>query len=88
MKKAKHGKNAERKAKRREGNDCHRTPLASIKKQGSALVPQRAEMGVQVTTWDRDLLPEHLWVAARERLVSRESEIYSPYYALMDVLRG
>jgi hypothetical protein len=85
VKKVKPSKNAERKAKR-QGNDPYHTPLTSIKKQGSTLVPPMAEMPVQVTTWDRDVLPEQIWIASLESLVTREHDIFRPYYALMDVL--
>jgi hypothetical protein len=40
------------------------TPLARMKKRGSTLIAPMSELNMRPLSWDRDLLPEHLWIAA------------------------
>jgi len=40
------------------------TPLASHKKRGSKLVGPWSDLNVTSVEWERDLLPEHLWIAS------------------------
>jgi hypothetical protein len=40
------------------------TPFAKLKKRGSTLIAPLSELHMQTLSWDRDLLPEHIWIAS------------------------
>lgn len=72
-----------RKKKQRKSTDY--TPLADHVKEGSRLVPPLAQLPMVSVLWDRDLLPEHLWIASLRDLVPVE-RLYEPFYAFMDAV--
>ena len=72
-----------RKKRQRKGTDY--TPLVDHVKKGSRLVPPLAQLPVASVLWDRDLLPEYLWIASLRELVPVE-RLYEPCYAFMDAV--
>ena len=72
-----------RKKKRRQ-SPVH-TPLARHKKAGSRLVPPLAELPVELVRWDRNLLPEYLWIASL-RAIAPLKELHKPHSAFMDAV--
>lgn len=74
-------KKSKRKRKRSPGH----TPLSGHKKVGSSLVPPLAELPVTPLHWDRDLLPEFLWIASLREVVP-QGRLYRPFYAFMDAV--
>ncbi len=55
------GKKRQRKKALKKG---HYTPISSHKKDGTLLKPPLSALNMQMIDWPRDLLPEHLWIAA------------------------
>jgi hypothetical protein len=51
-------------ARKKRHRDERHTPLNSHSKKGSTLVPPLGELNVNLLDFERDLLPEHLWIAA------------------------
>ena len=62
------------------------TPLASHPKKGSKLLGPLAALNAQPVDWLRDLLPEHLWLAAlADQLgVDRFSNAYNKFMDALD----
>lgn len=69
-------------SKRRRRGGWH-TPLSNHKKRGSVLQSPYASLPMKSSFWDRDLLPEFLWIASLRELVPLD-ELHKPHYALMD----
>jgi hypothetical protein len=62
------------------------TPLAKHTKVGSRLITPLSKLGpVTSVEWARDLLPEHLWLAALAEQFGLETA-HHPYNALLDAL--
>lgn len=61
------------------------TPLKSHTKRGTVLVPPLGALNIQLIDFERDLLPEHLWIAALARKFGLSSA-HQPYERLMDAL--
>lgn len=61
------------------------TALAKHQRKGSTLVSPLGERNIQPIDWPRDLLPEHLWVAALADVFSIESA-HNQFYEFMDIL--
>ncbi len=38
------------------------TPIARQKRVGSELTTQLSDMGMEMIDWERDLMPEHIWI--------------------------
>lgn len=74
-----------RQGKKKKGRGPDQTPLAKHQKVGSSLATALSRLPISPLHWDRDLLPEHLWIASLRRLVP-EGRIHQPFYAFMDVL--
>ena len=70
--------------KKRQKSPGH-TPLARHKKTGTRLDPRLADLPIAPIRWDRDLLPEHLWIASLRSVVPVK-DIYKPYYKFMDAV--
>ena len=70
------GRSKRRKDRRHSGIDEH-------KRIGSSLIPPLAELPFQQLEWDRDLLPEYLWIAALADRYSLETA-HQPYADLLD----
>lgn len=52
------------KKKSGKNSGVRHTPLAKLKKEGSRLIAPLNQLNFQKLSWDRDLLPEHLWIAS------------------------
>jgi Family of unknown function (DUF5677) len=61
------------------------TPLSQHRKHGSILSPPLANIPIKPSMWDRDLLPEFLWIASLRELTSLD-HLYQPFYLLMDAV--
>ncbi len=61
------------------------TPLAKHQRKGSTLLSPMDEMNIEPVNWQRDLLPEHLWIAALSDVFSIESA-HHPFYEFMDII--
>jgi hypothetical protein len=63
------------------------TPLASQKKEGSTLRGPLASLSpkIQAVDWLRDLLPEHLWLAALANQIGLDY-LAGAYNAFMDAV--
>lgn len=61
------------------------TPLSHHRKAGSALLPPLAGLNVKPAFWDRDWLPEHLWIASLRRVVPAD-HLFKPFYTFMDAV--
>jgi hypothetical protein len=68
--------------KKRKGKS---TSASRHKKRGTKLVPPLKELPAHLVQYDRDLLPEHLWIAA---LVDEHGIdlAHRPYYDLLDAI--
>lgn len=71
--------------KRRKTKRPHHTPLASHVRKGSKLLGPLAALNVQPVDWLRDLLPEHLWLAALADQLGFE-RFSNAYNEFMDAL--
>jgi hypothetical protein len=61
------------------------TGLSKHSKKGTRLVPPLAELPVSMLDFERDLLPEHLWIAALVDKYGIE-RAHRPFYDLMDAV--
>jgi hypothetical protein len=61
------------------------TSLAQHRKVGSRLVPPLADTNLTPLKWDRDWLPEYLWIASL-REVCPIDQLFKPYYTFMDAV--
>jgi len=61
------------------------TPLSHHRKTGSVLLPPLAGINVQPAVWDRDWVPEYLWVASLGGVVPVD-HLFKPFYAFMDAV--
>lgn len=61
------------------------TPLKKHKKSGSKLATPLAELAIRPIDWARDLLPEHLWIAALAEEFGLD-HFHGPYNAFLDTL--
>lgn len=61
------------------------TPLSQHRKTGSVLLPPLAGLNVRPSFWDRDWLPEYLWIASLRHVVPVD-HLFKPFYALMDAM--
>lgn len=73
-------------SKKRKKSGCH-TGLDKHLRSGTRLLPPLAKHPIHMLDFERDLLPEHLWIAA---LVDRYGieRAHRPFYDLMDALDG
>lgn len=71
--------------KRNKTNPPHHTPLASHELKGSKLLGPLSGLNVQPTDWLRDLMPEHLWLAALADSLGVET-FNNAYNRFMDAL--
>ena len=53
-----------KKQKEQQKKREHYTALTKHQRKGSTLVSSLGETNIEPIDWPRDLLPEHLWVAA------------------------
>lgn len=75
-----------RKKHKKGHRDLRNTPLAKHTKVGSRLITPLSKLGrVTSVEWERDLLPEHLWLAALAEQFGLETA-HRPYNALMNAL--
>jgi len=49
------------------------------------LVPPLAQLPIAAIQWDRDFLPEHLWIASLRTIAPLE-RLHEPFYAFMDAV--
>jgi len=61
------------------------TSLADHERKGSRLRPKLADLPFQRIPWERDLLPEFLWLAALSEHFAID-RIHRPFYQLMDAM--
>jgi hypothetical protein len=61
------------------------TPLSRHKKSGTKLLGPMSSMRVQPVDWARDLLPEHLWIAALAVDYGLDS-FHTPFNRLLDAI--
>ncbi len=61
------------------------TPLSHHQKTGSVLLPPLAGLNVKPAPWDRDSLPEYLWIASLRQIVPTGS-LFQAFYAFMDAV--
>lgn len=73
------------KKKRKQNPGPRHTPLSNLKKQGSVLRAPFSELNMQTISWNRDLLPEHLWIAALA-LAFGADRFHHAYERFMDAL--
>lgn len=71
--------------KKRKRRSTSHTPLSKHRKTGSVLAPPLASLNVRPALWDRDWLPEYLWIASLRQIVSTE-HLFKPFYAFMDAV--
>lgn len=71
-----------KKGKGKRGKSRH-TPLKKLKKKGSKLTSPMSELPFRPISWDRDFLPEHLWVASLAWKYGKNS-FFEPYNAFCD----
>lgn len=71
-------------AKKKRRSARH-TPLSHHRKAGSVLLPPLAGLNVTPAFWDRDWLPEHLWIASLRQVVP-VNQLFKPFYAFMDAV--
>lgn len=38
------------------------TPIAQQKRSGSALTTSLSDLGMEMIDWERDLMPDHIWI--------------------------
>jgi hypothetical protein len=72
-------------AKHKGQHSQRHTPLKKHKKVGSSLVPPLAGLPLKPLDWDRDLLPEYLWIASL-RAVVPTNQIHRAFYTFMDAV--
>lgn len=53
---------ARNKAKRRKKKKGRFTPVAKHRRQGSVLSTVASDLNMELIDWERDLMPEHLWI--------------------------
>lgn len=53
---------ARKKGKRRKPNKGNFTPIAKHKRRGSVLSTVASDLNMEMIEWERDLMPEHLWI--------------------------
>ncbi|MEG5004322.1 DUF5677 domain-containing protein [Microcoleus sp. AT9b-C3] len=70
--------------KKLQNNPGH-TPLKQHQKKGTALKSQLANLPISETNWERDWLPEYLWIASLRDVVPTD-KLYEPYYAFMEAI--
>src|SRR4030042_1618486 len=61
------------------------TPLAKHKRRGSTILAPLSEMNLDLIEWERDLLPEHLWLAALSDIFPIES-VHTQFSTFMDII--
>lgn len=72
--------------KRKKGSaEPRHTPLDRLRKRGSKLVAPLSDLNFSHVSWDRDLLPEHLWIAALAEQFGVQS-FHKPYSEFLDAL--
>jgi hypothetical protein len=71
--------------KKRKKSLGRHTGLAKHSKEGTRLVPPLAKLPMRMLDFERDLLPEHLWIAALVDIYGIERS-HRPFYDLMDAL--
>jgi hypothetical protein len=70
--------------KKLQNNPGH-TPLKQHQKKGTALKSPLANFSISQTSWERDWLPEYLWIASLRDVVPTD-KLYQPYYAFMEAI--
>lgn len=73
------------KKRRKKGQSPRHTPLSGLKKRGSTLVAPLNELNMNMLSWDRDLLAEHLWIASLANKFGVDS-LHHVYGKFMDAL--
>lgn len=73
------------KKKNKTKNSPRHTPLSKHQRNRSVFIPQLADTNISFSEWDRNWLPEYLWVASLREIVPID-EIYKPYYAFLDAV--
>ncbi len=63
------------------------TSLAKHRKRGTKLETALSDLPVEILEWDRDLLPEFLWLASLAEAFGID-QFHMPYNAFMDALDG
>jgi hypothetical protein len=63
------------------------TSLSEHRKVGSLLIPPLADTNLTPLVWDRDWLPEYLWIASLRQLCPVD-QLFKPYYTFMDAIAG
>src|SRR5712692_8549243 len=70
---------------RKKRRSTTHTPVSHHRKAGSALLPPLAGLNVKPAFWDRDWLPEYLWIASLRQVVP-VNRLFKPFYAFMDAV--
>jgi hypothetical protein len=73
-----------KKKKRRKGASAH-SGIQAHERRGATLIPPLGKHNIQMLDFERDLLPEHLWLAALADTYSLESA-YGPFNKLLDAV--
>ena len=76
-------KNKQKKRKKRKNQTGH-TPLKKHVRSGTKLKPFHEELPISNVSWERDWLPEYLWIASLREIVPIE-KIHQPYYQFMRI---
>ncbi len=63
----------------------HHTSLVKHQRKGSTLLSPLGSINVEPMDWQRDLLPEHLWIAALAEVFPIET-IHHQFYEFMDII--
>jgi hypothetical protein len=72
-----------KKKKQNKNKGQRHTGLSAHQRQRTTLIPPLAKLPVQMVDFERDLLPEHLWLAGLVDLYTPQ-EAHLPFYEFMD----
>lgn len=61
------------------------TSITKHKRKGSTLLSPLGEMEIELIDWQRDLLPEHLWIAALADVFPIDT-VHHQFYEFMDII--
>jgi hypothetical protein len=61
------------------------TPLSQHKRSGSTVMAPLSELNIDMIDWERDLIPEHLWIAALADVFPFDS-VHNQFYEFMDII--
>jgi hypothetical protein len=61
------------------------TPLKKHRREGSLLKTALSELNIEAIDWEKDLLPEHLWIAGLADLFNIDN-VHHYFYEFMDIM--